>query len=103
MFRNKHDEHCKVTRNKDKLVAQGYNQEGVINYDEIFAPVARFEAIRTLLAFTSLKKFKLFQMDVKCVFLNSFVKKKVLLNNLPGLKISNFQIIFSNLKKLFMV
>jgi vacuolar-type H+-ATPase catalytic subunit A/Vma1 len=50
VFRNKVDEDDKVFRNKAKLVAQGYNQQEGIDYDETFAPVARLEAIRILLA-----------------------------------------------------
>ena len=62
------DELGNVVRNKARLVAQGYNQEEGINFDEIFAPVARIEAIRLLLAFACDMNFKLFQMDVKSVF-----------------------------------
>ena len=56
-----------VTRNKAKLVAQGYTQIEGIDFEETFAPVARLEAIRMTLAFASYKDFKLFQMDVKSV------------------------------------
>ena len=53
VFRNKLDEFGVVTRNKARLVAQGFNQEEGIDYDETFAPVARLESIRMLLAFAS--------------------------------------------------
>ena len=53
MFRNKLDEEGKVTRNKARLVAQGYNQQEGIDYDETYAHVARLEAIRILLAYAS--------------------------------------------------
>src|SRR5436190_23036688 len=46
VFKNKLDEHENVVRNKERLVAQGYNQEEGIDYDETFAPVARLESIR---------------------------------------------------------
>ena len=77
MFRNKLDENSKVVRNKARLVAQGYNQQKGIDYDETFAPVARLEAIRILLAFAAHKNFKLFQMDVKSAFLNGFLNEEV--------------------------
>ncbi|GJR48389.1 retrovirus-related pol polyprotein from transposon TNT 1-94 [Tanacetum coccineum] len=48
-----------------ELVAQGYNQQEGINYDETYAPVARLESIRILLAYACALDFKLFQMDVK--------------------------------------
>ena len=70
MFRNKLDESGLVVRNKARLVAKGYNQEEGIDFDESYAPVARIEAIRMLLAFASYMNFKLYQMDVKSAFLN---------------------------------
>ena len=62
------DENGIVTRNKARLVAQGYSEKNGINYDKTCAPVARLEAIRMLLAFACHKNFKLFQMDVKSDF-----------------------------------
>ncbi|GJY57942.1 retrovirus-related pol polyprotein from transposon TNT 1-94 [Tanacetum coccineum] len=69
VFRNKLDENGIVSRNKARLVAQGYNQQEGIDYDETYAPVARLESIRILLAYACDLDFKLFQMDVKCAFL----------------------------------
>ena len=65
VFRNKKDERGIVIKNKARLVAQGYTQEEGIDYDEVFAPVARIEAIRLFLAYASFKRFKVYQMDVK--------------------------------------
>ena len=74
VFLNKMDELGNVVRNKAWLVAQGYNQEEGIDFDENFAPIARIEAIRLLLAFACHMNFKLFQMDVKMAFfLNGFI------------------------------
>ncbi|GJS97839.1 retrovirus-related pol polyprotein from transposon TNT 1-94 [Tanacetum coccineum] len=70
LFRNKKDEHGTTTKNKARLVAQGYSQEEGIDYDETFAPVARMEAIRIFLAFATYMNFKVYQMDVKSAFLN---------------------------------
>jgi hypothetical protein len=64
-------------RNKSRLVAQGFSQKEGINYEETFAPVARLEAIRILLAIAVAKGFKLFQMDVKSAFLNGFIEEEV--------------------------
>ena len=77
VFKNKLDEHRNVVRNKARLVAQGYNQEEGINYDETFAPVARLESIRILLSFACYKNFKLYQMNVKSAFLNGFIKEEL--------------------------
>ncbi|GJU02485.1 retrovirus-related pol polyprotein from transposon TNT 1-94 [Tanacetum coccineum] len=64
-FRKTLDENGIVSRNKARLVAQGYNQQEGIDYDETYAPVARLESIRILLAYACALDFKLFQMDVK--------------------------------------
>jgi len=66
-----------MVRNKFRLVAQGYNQQEGINFTETFAPVARLEAIRIMLAFFAYKNIKHFQMDVKSNFLNGFIEEEV--------------------------
>nr|GEU57457.1 copia protein [Tanacetum cinerariifolium] len=77
VYRNKLDEYGVVTRNKARLVTQGYNQQEGINYDETYAPVARLESIRKLLAYACALDFKLYQMDVKSAFLNGFINEEV--------------------------
>ena len=72
-----------VVRNKARLVAQGYNQQEGIDFDEIFAPVARLESIRMLLAFVCCKDFILYQMDVKSAFLNGYIMEEVYMKQLP--------------------
>ncbi|GJW27963.1 retrovirus-related pol polyprotein from transposon TNT 1-94 [Tanacetum coccineum] len=72
-----HGENGVVSRNKARLVAQGYNQQEGIGYDETYAPVARLESIRILLAYACALDFKLFQMDVKSAFLNGFINEEV--------------------------
>ncbi|GJW54635.1 retrovirus-related pol polyprotein from transposon TNT 1-94 [Tanacetum coccineum] len=68
VLKNKLDENGVVSRNKARLVAQGYNQQEGIDFDETYAPVARLESIRILRAFACAHDFKLFQMDVKSAF-----------------------------------
>ncbi|GKD46902.1 retrovirus-related pol polyprotein from transposon TNT 1-94, partial [Tanacetum coccineum] len=77
VYRNKLDKNSVVSRNKARLVAQGYNQQERIDYDETYAPVAIFESIRILLAYACALDFKLFQMDVKSAFLNGFINEEV--------------------------
>ena len=84
VFRNKTDSDGIITRNKARLVAKGYSQREGIDYDETFAPVARLEAIRIFLAYTAHKKFKVFQMDVKSVFLNGELEEEVYVEQPPG-------------------
>nr|GEZ13238.1 retrovirus-related Pol polyprotein from transposon TNT 1-94 [Tanacetum cinerariifolium] len=69
VLKNKKDERWIVVRNKARLVAQGHTQEEGIDYDELFAPVARVEAIRLFLAYASFMGFTVYQMDVKSTFL----------------------------------
>jgi hypothetical protein len=78
------DENGIVFRNKARLVAQGYNQQEGIDYDETFAPVARLESIRILLAYACAHNFKLFQMDVKSAFLNGVINEEVYVAQPPG-------------------
>ncbi|GJT19278.1 putative ribonuclease H-like domain-containing protein, partial [Tanacetum coccineum] len=77
VYRNKKDERGIVIRNKARLVAQGYTQEEGIDYDEVFAPVARIEAIRLFLAYASFKDFVVYQMDVKSAFLYGKIEEEV--------------------------
>jgi len=78
------DELGTVTRSKARLVFQGYNQEEGIDYEETFAPVARIEAIRILIAFAAFMEFKLYQMDVKSAFPNGYLKEEVYVMQPPG-------------------
>nr|GEX55588.1 hypothetical protein [Tanacetum cinerariifolium] len=71
------DKRCIVVRNKARLVAQGYTQEEGIDYDEVFALVARIEAIRLFLAYASFKDFVVYQIDVKSAFLYGKIKEEV--------------------------
>ncbi|KAJ9558078.1 hypothetical protein OSB04_012692 [Centaurea solstitialis] len=84
IFRNKKDERGIVIKNKARLVAQGYTQEEGIDYDEVFAPVARIEAIRLFLAYASFKNFKVYQMDVKSAFLYGKIEEEVYVCQPPG-------------------
>ncbi|WVZ76203.1 hypothetical protein U9M48_024193 [Paspalum notatum var. saurae] len=77
VFKNKQGGNGMVVRNKARLVAQGFCQKEGIDYEETFAPVARLEAIRILLAFAASKGFKLQQMDIKSAFLNGFIEKEI--------------------------
>ncbi|GJT62899.1 putative ribonuclease H-like domain-containing protein [Tanacetum coccineum] len=84
VYRNKRDERGVVVRNKARLVAQGYTQEEGIHYDEVFAPVARIEAIRLFLSFASFMGFIVYQMDVKSAFLYGTIDEEVYVSQPPG-------------------
>jgi hypothetical protein len=75
VFYNKQDDQGIVVRNKARLIAKGFTQVDGLDFGETFAPVARLEAIRILLAYASYHKMKLYQMDVKSAFLNGFINE----------------------------
>ncbi|KAK2373607.1 putative mitochondrial protein [Trifolium repens] len=84
VYKNKSDENGTVTRNKARLVAQGYTQIEGLDFDETFAPVARLESIRLLLGVACILKFKLYQMDVKSAFLNGYLQEEVYVEQPKG-------------------
>ncbi|GJV93776.1 zinc finger, CCHC-type containing protein [Tanacetum coccineum] len=99
-----------MIKNKAKLVAQGYTEEEGIDYDEVFAPVERIEAIRLFLAYASFKDFMVYQMDVKSAFLYGKIEEKVYVCQPPGfedldfpndqdLKMQTFLIEYTRLRK----
>ncbi|GJR42773.1 putative ribonuclease H-like domain-containing protein [Tanacetum coccineum] len=90
VFRNKKDERGIVVKNKARLVAQGHTQEEGIDYDKVFAPVARIEAIRLFLAYASFKDFVVYQMDVKSAFLYGKIEEEVYVCQPPGFEDPNF-------------
>nr|GEX61982.1 ribonuclease H-like domain-containing protein [Tanacetum cinerariifolium] len=100
ILRNKRDARGIVVRNKAKLVAQGHRQEEGVDYDEVFAPVARIEAIRLFLAFASYMGFIVYQMDVKSAFLFGEIKKEVYVTQPKDLKILIVPSMYTGLSKL---
>nr|GEW84662.1 retrovirus-related Pol polyprotein from transposon TNT 1-94 [Tanacetum cinerariifolium] len=86
VFMNKKDERGIVVRNKARLVIQGHTQEEGINYEEVFALVARIEAIRLFLTYASFMGFMVYQMDVTSAFLYGTIKEEVYVCQPPGFK-----------------
>ncbi|GJZ04007.1 putative ribonuclease H-like domain-containing protein, partial [Tanacetum coccineum] len=90
VLKNKKDERGIVIRNKARLVAQGHTQEEGIDYEEVFAPVARIEAIRLFLAYASYMGFTVYQMDVKSAFLYGTIDEEVYVMQPPGFQDPQF-------------
>ncbi|GJR31899.1 putative ribonuclease H-like domain-containing protein [Tanacetum coccineum] len=90
VLKNKKDERGIVIKNKARLVAQGYTQEEGIDYDEVFAPVTRIEAIRLFLAYASFKGFVVYQMDVKSAFLYGKIEDEVYVCQSPSFEDPDF-------------
>ncbi|GJT76779.1 putative ribonuclease H-like domain-containing protein [Tanacetum coccineum] len=99
VYRNKKDERGIIVRNKARLVAQGYNQEEGIDYDEVFAPVARIEAIRLIFVYCHhLRGFIVYQIDVKSAFLYGTIEDEVMQRD-DGIFISQDKYVADILKK----
>jgi hypothetical protein len=88
-----------VTRNKARLVAKGYSQVKGLYFDETYAPVARLESIRILLAYATYHGFKLYQMDMKSAFLNGPIKEEVYVEQPPGFEDSILHMFISSQRR----
>jgi hypothetical protein len=77
LFKIKHDVDGSIQKYKARFVARGFSQKEGIDYEETFAPVARYTSIRTIIALTAKMKWKLHQMDVKTTFLNDVIEEEV--------------------------
>ncbi|GKC82173.1 ribonuclease H-like domain, reverse transcriptase, RNA-dependent DNA polymerase [Tanacetum coccineum] len=84
-------------------MAQGYTQEEGIDYDEVFAPVVRIEAIRLFLAYASFMGFIVYQMDVKSAFLYGTIEEEVYVYQPPGFEDPRFPDKVYKVEKLYMV
>ncbi|GJV68373.1 retrovirus-related pol polyprotein from transposon TNT 1-94 [Tanacetum coccineum] len=84
IYKVKLDELGGILKNKARLVAHGYRQEEGIDFEESFAPVARFEAIRIFLAFAAHMNMVVYQIDVKTVFLNGHLQEEVYVSHPEG-------------------
>ncbi|GKB94287.1 retrovirus-related pol polyprotein from transposon TNT 1-94, partial [Tanacetum coccineum] len=84
LWKNKCDVENIVVRNKTRLMAKGYKQEEIIDFEESFAPVARLKAVRMFIAYAAHKNITIFQMDVKTAFLNGPLKEEVYVSQPEG-------------------
>ena len=84
VFKKKMNAQGKIERYKARLVAKGYKQNAGINYDEVFAPIARMETIRLIISQAPKFKWPIFQMDDKSTFLNGVLGEEVYLEQPPG-------------------
>ena len=99
IFKNKTGEDGEIIQNKSRLVAQGYTQVEGVDFDESFAPVARLESIRILMSIACTMNFKLYQIDVKCAFLNSYLNEEVFVEQSKGFEDPHFSDHILRLKK----
>ncbi|KAI9182272.1 hypothetical protein LWI28_023767 [Acer negundo] len=84
VYKTKRNVKGEVQRYKARLVAKGYKQKEGVDYGEVFAPVARLKTIRLLISLAAQKSWKIYQLDVKSVFLNGFLKEEIYVEQPPG-------------------
>ena len=77
IYKVKQTTYGSLEKNKARFVARGFSQVEGIDYDETFAPVARYSSIRSILALSAQMGWQIYQMDVKTTFLNGFIEEEV--------------------------
>ena len=103
VFKIKQDEHGSINRYKCRLVAQGYSQTHGIDYNETFAPMAKFSTIRTVLAVAVQRKMTVHQMDVDTAFLYGKLDEDIYMRQPEGFEVKGKENLVCHLEKRFMV
>ena len=85
VYKVKENPKGKIVKHKARLVAKGFLQREGIDYDEVFAPVARLETIRLVVGISNSENWQMYQMDVKSAFLNGPLEEEVYVDQLPVL------------------
>jgi hypothetical protein len=99
LFKIKHVADGSIEKYKERFVTCGFSQKEGIEYEETFAPVARYTSIRTIIALVAKMKWKLHQMDVKKAFLNGVIKEEVYIEQPQGFEVENMKYHVCKLKK----
>ena len=87
IYKTKFKEDGSIQKHKARLVAKGYSQQPGIDFNETFAPVARIQTIRTILALAAQLELDVFQLDVKSAFLNGELEEEVYVKQPQGYEV----------------
>ncbi|XP_033129820.1 uncharacterized protein LOC103872873 isoform X1 [Brassica rapa] len=99
VFKIKRNADGSVIKYKARLVAKGYVQKHGIDYDEVFAPVARIETIRLVIALAAARNWEVHHLDVKTAFLHGDLKEEVFVTQPEGFVIAGREKMVYKLKK----
>jgi hypothetical protein len=99
IYKIKHAADGSIEKHKARFVARGFSQKEGIDYEETFAPVARYTSIRTIIALAAKMKWKLHQMDVKTTFLNGVIEEEVYIEQPQGFEVEDRKTHVCRLKK----
>ena len=84
MYKTKLNFDGSVNKHKTRLVVKGYSQQYGIDFLETFAPIARYDTIRLLIALATQKGWKIHQLDVKSAFLNGYLQEQIFIEQPEG-------------------
>ena len=99
IYKTKQDADGNVQKHKKRMVARGFTQQPDIDFNETFAPVARMDTVRTVLAIVAQNKWPVYQMDVKSTFLNGYIEGKVYVEQPQGYEVLGQELKVYRLKK----
>jgi hypothetical protein len=99
LFKIKHAADGSIDKYKARFVAHGFSQKEGIDYEETFAPIARYTSIRTIIALAAKMKWRLHQMDVKTTFLNGVIEEEVYIEQPQGFEVEDMKSHVCKLKK----
>lgn len=99
VYKSKLNPDGSIQKYKARLVAKGFKQKPGVDYYETYAPVARLETIRTVIALAAQKKWKLYQLDVKSAFLNGYLEEEIYVEQPEGFSVEGGENKVFKLKK----
>ena len=99
IYNIKHSTGASIEKHKARFVTRGFSQKEGINYEETFAPVARYTSIRTIMALVAKTEWKLHQMDVKTTFLNGVTEEEVYIKQPQGFEVEEKKTHVCKMKK----
>jgi hypothetical protein len=88
LYKTKYVADGSIEKHKARFVVQGFSQVEGVDYDETFAPVARYTSIRSIIAIAAKMGWRIHQMDVKTAFLNGFIEEEVYIEQPQGFEVS---------------